>query len=94
MIIIPKPCLRTEKPIDHKSDGDTNCNWCAQYSYQRISISTGELGNKSTSGHHLNPSEYQESWGLEETCCHWYSSEKPSADAGVKNSQKRKMIIS
>ena len=30
---------------------------------------------------------------LEETCCHSNSSEKPSANAGVKNSQKSKIIL-
>ena len=29
----------------------------------------------------------KESWRLQDTCCHWNSSEKPSANADVKNSQ-------
>ena len=29
----------------------------------------------------------EESWSLEETCCHSNSSERPSANAGGKNSQ-------
>ena len=33
---------------------------------------------------------WEESWRLEETCCHSDSSEKPSASAGVKNSPTRK----
>ena len=38
--------------------------------------------------------EYRgEFWILEETCCHSNSSEKPSANAGVKNSQNSKIII-
>ena len=32
------------------------------------------------------------SWILEETCCHSNSSEEPSANAGVKNSQRGKII--
>ena len=33
------------------------------------------------------------SGGLEETCCHSNSSERPSADTGVKNFQRSKLII-
>ena len=36
---------------------------------------------------------WEESWRLVETCSHSNSSEKPSAYAGVKNSQKSKMIM-
>ena len=43
-----------KKTIEYVSDGDTNCNWCAQYCHQRISRGTGELGNKRTSGDHPN----------------------------------------
>ena len=32
----------------------------------------------------------EESWRLEETCCYSDSSEKPSANTGVKDSQKSK----
>ena len=42
------------KIIEHKSDGGTNCNWCAQYSHQNINKGTGERGNKRTSGDHPN----------------------------------------
>ena len=35
-----------------ESDGNTNCNRCAQYSHQQISKGTGVLGNKRTSGDH------------------------------------------
>ena len=30
---------------------------------------------------------WEDSWRLEETCCHSFSSERPSANAVVKNSQ-------
>ena len=39
-----------------ESDGYTNCNWCIQYSHQRIGAGTGELGNKWLSGDHPNNS--------------------------------------
>ena len=34
------------------------------------------------------PEYWEESWILKETCCHSNSSEKPSANADVKNSQE------
>ena len=34
-----------KKSMKHESDGDTNCNWRARYSHQRISTETRELGN-------------------------------------------------
>ena len=40
--------------MEQESDCDTNCNWRAWYSHQRISSGTGGLGNKRTSGDHLN----------------------------------------
>ena len=42
--------------MEYKSDGDTNCNWCARYCHQMIGKETGGLGNKNTSGDHLNES--------------------------------------
>ena len=38
-----------KKTVEHESDGDTNCNWCAWFSYQRIGTGIRELGNKRTS---------------------------------------------
>ena len=40
--------------MKHESDGDTNCNWCTQFSHQSIGTGTGGLGNKKTSGDHPN----------------------------------------
>ena len=40
--------------MDHESDGDTNGNWCTQYSHHKISIGTGGLENKKISGDHPN----------------------------------------
>ena len=39
------------------------------------------------------PEYWEESWRLEETCCHSDSSEKPSANADVKNSNEWIIII-
>ena len=40
--------------MEHESDGDTNCNRCTRYNYQRIDTGTGGLENKRTNGHHPN----------------------------------------
>ena len=40
--------------MEHKSDGDTNSNWCTWYNPERIDNETGGLGNKRTSGDHPN----------------------------------------
>ena len=37
-----------------ESDSDTNSNWCARYSYQRINTGTRWLENKMTSRDHPN----------------------------------------
>ena len=42
--------------MEHKSDGNTKCNWRAQYSHQRISTGIEGLGNKRTSGDYPNDS--------------------------------------
>ena len=40
--------------MEHESDGDTNCDWRARCSHQRIDKETGGLGNKRMSEDHLN----------------------------------------
>ena len=40
--------------MERESDGNTNCNWCARYSHQRIGTGTGRLGDKRMSGDHPN----------------------------------------
>ena len=42
--------------MEPECDGDTNCNWCALYSHQKISTETGRFGNKRTSEDHPNHS--------------------------------------
>ena len=43
-----------KKTMKHESDGDTNCNWRARYTHQRIGTGTGGVGNEKTSGDHPN----------------------------------------
>ena len=45
---------RELKKLKHESDSDTNCNWSAPYSHQRIGTGIGGFWNKRTSGDHLN----------------------------------------
>ena len=42
--------------MDHDGDGNTSCNWRAQYSHQRIGRGIGRLENKRTSGDDQNNS--------------------------------------
>ena len=48
--------LKKKPTMSYKRDGNSNCNWCARYSHQRIGTGTGGLGNKRTSGNHPNNS--------------------------------------
>ena len=90
-----------KKTVEHKSDGDTNCNCYSWYSHQRIDIMTGGLGNKRTSGDHLNyyiieigQNTEKSSGGLRRfAVTQTPVKERSSADASVKNSQKSKIII-
>ena len=43
-----------KKIMEHKSDSDTDCNWCARDSQQRISTRKGSLGKDRMSGDHRN----------------------------------------
>ena len=82
--------------MERESKGDANCNRCSRYRHQRNSTGTGRIENKNTSGDHPSDSTIKigqiTEKSLEETCCHTKSSEKPSANAGVKNSQKSTLI--
>ena len=72
--------------MKHENEDDTNCNWFACNSHQRIGTGTGGLGNKRTSGDHPNYSIIeigQNTERLEETCCLGNSSEKLSANVGL-----------
>ena len=47
---------KNKQTMEHETNGDTNCNQCAWYRHQRIGKGTGRIGNKNTSGDHLNNS--------------------------------------
>ena len=46
--------LENWKTMEHESDGDTNYNWCAGYSHQKMGKETEEFVNKGTSGYYPN----------------------------------------
>ena len=48
--------LENWKTMEHESNGETNCYWCAWYSHQRIDNGIGGLGNERTNGDHPNNS--------------------------------------
>ena len=91
-----------KKTMEHEGDANTNCNWCAWYSHQKIGTETGGFENKRMSGDHPNYSIVEIGQNtknprdlrrLEETCCHSNSSGIPSALTDVKNSQMSKIMI-
>ena len=71
--------------MEPENDGGTSGNWRTRYSHLGADKGTGRLWNKKTSGDY--PDYREESWLLDETCCHSASSEKPSANTGAKNPQ-------
>ena len=69
-----------KKTMEHKGDSDTNCNWCNWNNPQRIGKGSGRHGNLRTRPSRLQhyedwPEYWEESWILEDTCCHSNSSE-------------------
>ena len=43
-----------KKTKEHEIDGDTNSNWCARYSHQKLGTWIGGLENKMTNWDHTN----------------------------------------
>ena len=80
--------------MEHENDGDTNCNCRVRHGQQRISTGTGGLGNKRTSGHHLNSSIVDINLNTEKNPggLKRFSSGKSSANTGLKNSLMSKII--
>ena len=85
--------------MKHESDGDTNCNWCAWYSHQRFGTGTGGLGNKGrvetiqTTALLKSARILRRVFQIWEDLLSLKFQWKPSANAGVKNSQKSKIIM-
>ena len=45
---------KSQKTVEHESDGDTNSNWCSWYSHQRRGTETGGLRNDRPYGDYPN----------------------------------------
>ena len=63
--------------MDHEGDGDTNSNWCTRNDHLRFDKRAGRVKNLRMIGDHQNyiiveigQKYWEESWRLEETCCH------------------------
>ena len=71
---------------------DTNCNWCTRNNSPRISKVTlrGQVETIQTIAFLRSAKILRR---VLETCCHSDSSEKPSANAGMKNAQVIIIII-
>ena len=79
--------------MEHEGDGDTDCDWCTRYNPQKLGKGTRKLRNQSQSREHPNYIIIKIGQKTEmESCCLSESGEKPSANAGVKNSQKSIII--
>ena len=79
--------------MKHESDGDTNCNWCTQNSHQRLVPGGEDLeirGGVETIQTTALLRSARILRRVLETCCHSKSSEKSSANAGVKTLTKVK----
>ena len=71
--------------MEHEGDGDATCNVYTWNDPKRL----GKWSCRPFKLQHCwERPEYwgEESWRLQETCCHSNSSERPSANADVKNS--------
>ena len=80
--------------MEYESDNYNNCNCCFLCSHQRINKRTGGHRNERTNGDHPNYSfieigrNTEKSPGDLRRRCHSISSERTSANADVKNSQR------
>ena len=77
---------QNKQTIEHEGDDCTNCNWCFWHSWRTWKLA--DEWRPSKQRHNWKRPEYwEESWTLKEICCPSKSSEKPSANADVKNSK-------
>ena len=81
-----------KKTMKRDRDGETICGWYTWDNPLKTGTETRRLRNQRTNRDHPDYCIVK-IWRLKETCCQSISSEKPSANAGVKNSQKSKTIM-
>ena len=53
-IIIARELKKTQKTMEHESDGDTNCNWCTWNDHQRLGKGAEGVRNVRMSRDHPN----------------------------------------
>ena len=85
-----------KKTVEHEGEVYANYNCSSQYNHQRINKKIGGLGNKGRVGTIKTTALLRSARILRrvlKTCCHWNSSERPSANTDVKNSQGVTIII-
>ena len=85
-----------KNPMKHKGDGDTSCNWSTRNNTQRIGKGAGKLRKRRTSGDHLDYSIVKIGQNTEKSpgdlrrfAVAQTPEEKKSANADMKNSQRR-----
>ena len=79
--------LDFEKTVEHAGDNYTSCNWCFWYGKKRIIKGSEGLRSWRTSGDYPNNSIIENGQNTEESSGDSNSSERPSANADVKNSK-------
>ena len=89
-------CRRTEKSMEHEGDHDTNCNWRTRNDIQRLFKKVGRVENRRTSRDHPSyhivkiDQKTRDSWRFKEIHSHSDDSERPSANACVRPTKKKK----
>ena len=66
-MIIRRLCETTEKTMEHEGDGDTDCNWRARHSYQRVGSGIRRLRNERKNGDRPNNSVVDISQNIEKS---------------------------
>ena len=87
-----KKVTNIEKAMEHEGDGDINFNLCTWNDPQKFSKRSRGVRNQRTSWDNPNYSivearsdYWEESWWPGVNCCHSNTSNRPSANADVKN---------
>ena len=85
--------------MEHEGDGDTNYNWCTWKNPKRIRKGTGRMGIEKTSREYpdeciikIDQNTEKSPGDLRRFTVTQISDEKPSANAGGKNSQRCKIM--
>ena len=69
--------------MEHKNDGDTNCNWWGRKNPQRLREEEFIIGGRAKT---IQTTKTKVGQNTVETCCHLDSSERPFGNTDAKNS--------